>query len=131
MATAVTIHDEATIGGPSRSFQLQLARERLTVRELIERRVAHEVEAYNRSQTEYYLGLIQPADAERTLNGFRMRKPRPLDPDKQCAKALDAFQANGFVLLVGNRQVERLDEEVTLTPQTEVRFVKLVPLIGG
>ena len=49
MATAVTIHDEGTSGGRIRSFKLHLAAERITVRELIERRITQEVEEYNRA----------------------------------------------------------------------------------
>ena len=34
-------------------------------------------------------------------------------------------------LLVDNRQVESLDEEIELKVATEVSFIKLVPLVGG
>jgi hypothetical protein len=33
--------------------------------------------------------------------------------------------------LVGHRQAERLDEEFEVKVDTEVSFVKLVPLVGG
>ncbi|TDD28672.1 hypothetical protein E1287_32375 [Actinomadura sp. KC06] len=41
------------------------------------------------------------------------------------------FLANGFFVLAGDRQVEDLDEEVDLTADPELVFVKLVPLAGG
>lgn len=131
MATALTVHDEGTSGGRIRSFRLQLASERITVRELIERRVTQEVQEYNRAQPEFFEGLVQPTDAERVLNGYRLRKKRMLDAAEQCAKAIEAFQRAGFFLLVDDRQLERLDDEIAVRPDTEVRFVKLVPLIGG
>jgi hypothetical protein len=131
MATALTIHDEGTSGGRIRSFKLQLASERISVRELIERRVAQEVEEYNRAQPEYFQGLVQPRDAERVLNGYRLREKRMLDAREQCAKAVEAFERAGFFLLVDDRQLDRLDDVIAVRPDTEVRFVKLVPLVGG
>lgn len=47
------------------------------------------------------------------------------------ARALDAFARNGFLVLVGDRQIEDPDEWVALGPATEVVFLKLVPLVGG
>lgn len=131
MATALTVHDESTSGGRIRSFELRLAAERISVRELIERRVTQEVEEYNRAQPEYFHGLVQPTDAERVLNGYRLRQRRRIDAAEQRAKAIEAFQRNGFFVLVDHRQLEGLDDPITVRPDTEVSFVKLVPLIGG
>jgi hypothetical protein len=131
MATALTIHDEGTSGGRIRSFRLQLASERITVRELIERRVTQEVEQYNSAQPERFEGLVQPTGSERVLNGYRLPKKRMLDAAEQSAKAIEAFERSGFFLLVDDRQLDRLEDEIVVRPDTEVRFVKLVPLIGG
>jgi hypothetical protein len=131
MATALTIHDEGTSGGRIRSFKLHLAVERITVRDLIERRVTQEVEEHNRAQPEYFQGLVQPTDAERELNGYRLRKKRMLDAAEQRARAVEAFERSGFFVLVDDRQLERLDDEFVVRPETEVRFVKLLPLVGG
>ena len=131
MATALTIHDEGTSGGRIRSFKLHLAAERISVRDLIERRVTQEVEEYNRAQPEYFQGLVQPTDAERVLNGYRLRQKRMLDAAEQRAKAIEAFQRSGFFVLVDDRQLDRLEDEIADRPDTEVRFVKLVPLVGG
>jgi hypothetical protein len=131
MATALTIHDEGTSGGRIRSFKLHLAAERISVRDLIERRVTQEVEEYNRAQPEYFQGLVQPTDAERVLNGYRLRQKRMLDASEQRAKAIEAFQRSGFFVLVDDRQLDGLDDEIAVRPDTEVRFVKLVPLVGG
>jgi hypothetical protein len=131
MATAVTVCDATSSGERLRWFELELASERVTVRELICRRVEHEVAEHNRSLPEYFQGLVQPTDAERVLNGYRLRRHREIDAEQQCRLALEAFETNGFLLLVDDRQVGALDEEVTLTRGTELRFLKLVPLVGG
>jgi hypothetical protein len=75
--------------------------------------------------------LVQPNDTERTLNGFKFHKPRLVNPETQYEKALEAFVGNGFIVLVDNRQVENLDDEIALHPETSVTFLKLVPLVGG
>jgi hypothetical protein len=45
--------------------------------------------------------------------------------------ALDAFNKNGYFVLVDNKQAESLDQEVKLSPVSSVKFVKLTPLVGG
>ena len=62
---------------------------------------------------------------------FRMPRPRKIDPEDQFAKTVEAFERNGFVVLVDNRQVDRLDAKIPLKPETMVTFLKLVPLVGG
>ncbi len=76
-------------------------------------------------------GLVQPTDAERTLNGYVLRVPRALDWRAQADAAVRAFGRNGFFVFVGDRQVEELDEELTLAEADVVSFVRLVPLAGG
>jgi hypothetical protein len=74
---------------------------------------------------------VQPTDAEQTLNGFRVRDHRQIDWKQQSERACDAFERNGFFVLVDDRQPDSLDEEITVGPDTRVSFVKLVPLVGG
>ncbi|MEU4560040.1 hypothetical protein AB0F72_16790 [Actinoplanes sp. NPDC023936] len=45
--------------------------------------------------------------------------------------AVEAFSRNSFVVLVGNRQIEDLDERLDLSDGAEVTFLRLVPLAGG
>lgn len=131
MPTTLTIRDEATGGGTLHEFALEVLTERLTVRELIRSRVYQEVQDYNLRQPPVFKGLVQPTDAEATLNGFTLKKPRPLDWKKQFDTALEAFESNRILILVDERQVEALDEEVTVRPGSCVSFVRLTPLAGG
>jgi hypothetical protein len=131
MSAALSIYDETLGAGRQPRFTLHLASERVTAREIIERRVREEVREYNRHRNEYFFGLVRPTDAEQLLNGYRMRAARPIDENEQCARALEAFERNGFVLLVNDRQVELLDESIDLGERTDVTFLKLVPLVGG
>ncbi|BFM38475.1 hypothetical protein [Synechocystis sp. LKSZ1] len=112
-------------------FVLDFLTECITVREVIRSRVYQEVKDFNTRQPDYFKGLVQPTDTERSLNGYRLRQPRQLDWEQQFSKALQAFENNGFLILVGEEQLTELEDEITITPETTVTFLKLVPLVGG
>ncbi|MGW6892155.1 hypothetical protein [Streptomyces chartreusis] len=127
----VTFVDETTSGSRGDGWGLEIAEERLTAGELIRRRVFQEVAEYNARTPEVFQGLVQPRDAERVLNGYVMRTARRMAPETQTQLALKAFAGNGFLVLVGDRQITELDEEIELGPGTEITFLKLVALVGG
>ncbi len=133
MSTTLTIRDETTsglaFGNPS--FVVGFPTERITVRELIRTRVYQEVQEYNSHQNEFFRGLVQPTDAEQTLNGYRLRHKRPIDWERQYERAIEAFERNGFIILVNDRQVDDLEQSIEIKPETSVTFLKLVPLVGG
>ena len=128
---AVTIVDEVPGRGRHVAFKLELWSEKITARELIERRIRHEVGVYNANPPDTFLGLVQPTGTERALNGWRIKKPRTINVEEQAASAWEAFSHGRILLLVDDRQVETLDDEVTLRRDAEVCFYKLVPLVGG
>jgi hypothetical protein len=93
--------------------------------------VREEVARFNAAAGDVFRGLVQPTDTEATMNGYRLRERRRLDWERQADLACTAFERNGFVLFVGERQVESLDDVIDLTVDPEVSFVRLVPLVGG
>jgi hypothetical protein len=103
----------------------------IRLRDLIRHRVREEVARYNAAPVPRFNGLVQPTDAERTLNGYVLRTPRTLDWEAQADAAVRAFGRNGFFVFAGERQVEDLDEELTLAEADVVSFLRLVPLVGG
>ena len=129
----MTIHiwDETIPGQSFPAETIALPQAGATARELIRVRVRQEVETYNQSLPEVFQGLVQPEESERTLNGFRMKTKRPLDWEVQYKGACSSFERNGFLVLVDGRQVSDLDERIELRQDSEVRFLKLVPLVGG
>lgn len=127
----VTFVDETTAGERGTAWHLEIFEERLTLREIIRRRVFQEVAEHNAAGGDTFRGLVQPGDTERALNGFRMRTHRRVDAEQQYARAVEAFSRNGFVVLVDDRQIEDLDTDLQLTMRTEITFLKLVPLVGG
>jgi hypothetical protein len=127
----VMFRDETATGRALAEFSLPDLPERSSARELVRLRVREEVARYNASPTHHFAGLVKPTDAEAELNGYRMRTVRRLDWEKQADAAEVAFARNGFLLLVGERQIVDLDMEIDLIADPVISFVKLVPLVGG
>lgn len=129
----LTIRDEVTsnLGKTDYVITINLTSRHFTARDLIRERVRQEVEDFNNKQPELFHGLVQPTDTERTLNGFKFREKRTLDWKEQFGKAIEGFQRNAFILLVDDVQIEDLDQAISLSPETSVTFLKLVPLVGG
>lgn len=131
MALSVTINDSTGTGKITNSINLFFKHELITVKELIEARVIKEVKDFNERQPEYFQGLVQPTRAEQTLNGYRLRERKKIDAEKQVYIALDAFQRNGYFVLIDDKQADSLEQEVLLTASSTINFVKLTPLVGG
>ena len=133
MLTKLLIRDETTasLGKTEHTFTVHVSGEKISVRELIRQRVTQEAQEFNNRQPAVFRMLVQPNDTERTLNGFKFHRPRLIDPNTQYEKAIEAFERNGFIVLVDNYQVQELDDEIALHPETSVTFLKLVPLVGG
>jgi hypothetical protein len=60
-----------------------------------------------------------------------MPESRRVDWEQQADKALAAFGRNGFFVLVAGQQVTDPDEALDLAPDTDIRFIRLVQLVGG
>ncbi|WP_067964196.1 hypothetical protein [Nocardiopsis trehalosi] len=132
--TRVMYADETTSGERGPALGLDMAGERVSVREVIRRRVFQEVaEFHARGSEGPFRGLVRPTAAEAELNGPRGPRHAPprLDPERQFDAAVAAFARNGFLVLAGDRRLTDLDEEIDLVPDLEFTFLKLVPLVGG
>lgn len=132
MATVkVKITDETPGGRIVNEVEVIFADTLTTVAAIIRARVIAEVEAYNQKLPAYFKGLIEPTDAERTLNGYKLKEKRKVDAEQQCKVALDAFEKNGYFLLIDNIQPESAGQMIVINEHTKISFVKLTPLIGG
>jgi hypothetical protein len=127
----LSIRDENFAGKVLHEVLVGFSTETVTIKEIIEARVRAEVDAYNKKLPDYFNGLIEPTDAEKTLNGYKLRGKKLIDAEKQVYVALDAFKKNAFFVLVDNHQCTSLEQQVTLTADTQISFVKLTPLVGG
>src|SRR5215468_10264466 len=116
------IKDETAAGKIYHQVDITLNSEIVNVKEIITARVISEVEDYNKKLPEYYNGLVQPTDAEKSLNGYKIKQKRKVDAEKQVYTALDAFNKNAYFLLIDNVQAESLDQMVMINSKTEISF---------
>jgi len=130
---------------------LNLLEERLTVAELIQRAVEEGVreEAMKRVQKmPELLGIFSPKEASqrgylteaeiaalqqqgKVLSPDQLNGIATADAKAQVKKALRAFQVGTYIILIDNKRVKTLDEEITFSPTTSIQFLRLTPLIGG
>lgn len=127
----ITVKDETFAGKILREIELEFKSEQVSIRDIIAERVTQEVKAYNDKLPEYFNGLVEPSQAEKTLNGYKLKKKKLIDAEVQVYTALDAFQKNAFFVLVDNIQSEKLEQQVMLNKATNISFIKLTPLVGG
>ena len=142
------------------AFDLRLISASTTPAEIIRQRVEDEVDAVNagniaevrtanaliervfqrHERTRSFLIDVEQGSAEDQLNtprSFRslkakLRKPAKLiEADVEVEKALDAFRQNRIVMLFDDRQVDGLEMPLTVTPDSQVTFIHLMPLKGG
>ena len=114
--------------GPQLTFEVGS----ITARELVRARVELEVDRYNSNAPQPgTVSLVTPAPEERELNGARRAPRRPLDAERQIEVALEAVRKGRVIILFNGAQVSDLDEPLLVTPVSEARFLKLVPLVGG
>ena len=129
MKTLVQISDEV-IGGDAVTWQLELADEELTVRELIRSRVYQEVQDANlkrQNQHQLLITLANPAES----SGKRTQAIGNIDWRNHFEQAVVAYDAGRFLLLVDDHQTESLDEVVKVGQLSQITFLKLFPLVGG
>ncbi len=135
MARTVIVRDQFIGGGTSNEFSLDFLTEHIDVRELIRSRVFQEVRDFNVAHKldsgKTFQGLVEPTDAEKTANGYRLKTSREIDWKEQFDQAVKAFENNRIIILVNNKQAESLDERIEVRTDTVVVFLRLTQLVGG
>ena len=123
------------------AIRLHLATERLTVRELLKQRVSDEIAVLQKKAADHaranqpdrsFLIQFDPQAVETRLNpGAKSSRPKPLNEAAEFDNACLAFQNNRFIILFDDRQIDDLDQEIIVTPTSEVVFLRLMPLVAG
>ncbi len=93
--------------------------EEVSVRDVVRTRIRDEVAAYNTDPGPVFRGLVQPADAVRHSDGFRMREPRPLVAQLLIAAAEEAAGLGLLRLRLDDRPVA-LDELIAPADHDEL-----------
>jgi hypothetical protein len=103
----------------------------VSARDIVRARVTAEVERHNSAEEPGPFDWFTPAEPERALNAPRRDRRRPLDTECQIEVAFEAIRKRRVILLFNGVQVEDIDQPLLLTPVSEARFLRLVPLAGG
>jgi hypothetical protein len=110
----------------------------VTLRDLIDHVVREEVAAFQRRQrdrlTLHALSARQieeAAERGKIDSGGSDVQPQDVDPDAAVAVAIQAFEDGLYFVAIDERQVEQLDQQVFLRPDSQVTFIRLTLLAGG
>ena len=125
-----------SFGGGDYSTPLEIPSGRATLRVLIEGKVAREVAGFNRNRhrlygREYRAPEELVADAQAAADAAQHGELPAVDWEPEAGRALAAFGEGTFRVTVDERKVGALDEEIELTPQSDVVFLRLMPFISG
>ncbi len=109
----------------------------VTLRDLIERVVRHEVAAFQQRQEERK--VLRALTARQIEEGAARGKidmggrdlQQEVDPDDAVANALEAFEDGLYLVVVDGVEQRSLDSQVFVNANSRVAFVRLVMLAGG
>jgi hypothetical protein len=93
----LVIKDETMTGNVQGTFDIQFDTELVTIKDIIEARVRAEVAKYNSTLKEYFYGLVQPTEAERTLNGYKMKERKTIDAENRFTSLYPLFNKMAFL----------------------------------
>ncbi len=133
MPQTLTIQDQTLGNEVQNSFSLDVLTEHITVRELIRSRVYQEAKDHNlrlkQNPAEDFASFASPVEA--ALNKPKPRRTKQVDWKEQYGLAVQAVEKGRILILVGDRQVEDLDEDIEVRTDTVVTFLRLTLLAGG
>jgi hypothetical protein len=123
---------------------LNLLQEHLTVAELIQRTVEEQVrelllqlldaQQVHHALERHYLTteeIVAQAQKGAVRYPSKPSQISQIEVKAEVHRAIRAFEAGSYIILVNGQQVESLDEELTLSMNTKVIFLRLMPLVGG
>jgi hypothetical protein len=102
----------------------------LAVQDLIARKVRQEVEEI---LTHWRSDVSGEYLTPEELLGVATQACRgaPGTVEDEIARAQQAFTARAYMIVVDNQRVWEPDTLLTLRPETQVEFIKILPLVGG
>jgi len=109
----------------------------ITLRDLIERVVRHEVAAFKQRQADRQ--FVHALTAKQIEEGAARGKvdmggrdlQQEVDPEQAVATALEAFEDGLYLVVVDGAEQSLLDNQIFLKPDSRVAFVRLTMLAGG
>lgn len=126
------IKDETTSGTAlADAFAIEVPSS-CSLREVIALRVREEVARQNGSNAEMFrtLNSLYGPSADSPVAGG-VEKPERIDWEIEADRAIDLFTRGRYLVIIDDRQQEDLDAPIQMNAETTVKFIRLVPLIGG
>lgn len=126
----LVMRDVSRSGHPLGAASITGLPDRLTLGAVLRARIEGEVGRYNADPGPVYTGLVQPEDAVRYSDGFRMQAPRTLDPGRLVTAAFEAVAAGLVSFEVDGRPVTDLDHEVEPDAVDEIVVILHRPVVA-
>jgi hypothetical protein len=109
----------------------------LTLRDLLTQIVLQEVEAFRERMQQD--SVIQVLTKEAIAQGLKLGKidsggreiEQQVDSQAAVDNALQAFEDGFYFVFIDDKQQEKLDDAINLRPNSQMLFLRLVPLVGG
>lgn len=132
MVVAVTVQEESVLGQSLGSLSIELVAEEVTVEELIRSYVYQGVkDSEMRRGNSVSPQPVPPSQDEVTLNGGCSARADLIDWQSEFLKAKAAFRKHQILVFVDGQQISSLDAVVNVSPNTDVKFLRLTMLMGG
>ena len=101
----------------------------MTVRELIRQKVNQEVAECESHQRPGLSGEYLSPEALVRADGPEALSPGPVDKERE--RALRAYIARDYMIVISDQRILDPEAVLTLRPDTQVEFIKILPLVGG
>lgn len=116
-------------------FNLALSGSMVSLEGLIAERVLAEFEALKKEVKFGSINLVKVSEYEAKLNQTKELSYSKYSDDPMAryyiSRAIKAFEANRFFVIVNGVQAENLDDKIVLLDNSEVEFFQLPALQGG
>ncbi len=122
MPRQILVSDASVRGKVLRHVQLEVPGDLISVRELIRMRIYHDA-GEKRKRPSPLLQLLRAANEDNAPQARAV--PLTFDAECQLRLAIDAFQNKSLFVLVNDRQMDALDEEIFLSDETTISFLNL------
>ena len=110
----------------------------LTLRDLIERIVREEVAGFKKRQYDrQFLRALTATEIEQAAEKGKIEMGgseiglQSVDEDQSIATALQAFDDGMYLVVIDEDEKKNLDEQIFLSPDSRVTFIRLTLLSGG
>lgn len=112
------------------SIDINIIAEHITIREIIEIKVANEVNNYNNISSRSN-SIANLTNREIEINNTPKKSRKEIDVEKQIYIALDSFAKSEYYIIVDNTQSENLNQTFQIKENTKIEFIRLTPIVGG